>query len=138
MRHLRTSSSMIPYESRNYVQKSVLRDQGSIGWAGNTNVSDNHDDQRIFADDEGYFMSLYRWEPGSNNNSYTDHDYKPWGTNISAADNIRINDSLPTIYPDQDTEYYGYLGTGLKFFRTSGANTGNPESSISAMDGANV
>lgn len=109
MRHLRTSSRMIAYESRNFVQKSVNRDAGSIGWAGNTNVSDNHSDQRIFADDEGYFMSLYRWEPGGNDTNYGDHDYKPWGTNISAADNIRINDSLPTIYPDQDLEYYGYL-----------------------------
>ena len=75
MRHLRTSSRMIAYESRNFVQKSVNRDAGSIGWAGNTNVSDNHSDQRIFADDEGYFMSLYRWEPGGNDTNYGDHQY---------------------------------------------------------------
>lgn len=138
MRHLRTSSRMIAYESRNFVQKSVNRDAGSLGWAGNTNVSDNHSDQRIFADDEGYFMSLYRWEPGGNDTNYGDHDYKPWGTNISAADNIRINDSLPTIYPDQDLEYYGYLGMGLKFFRTSKNGTATADSSIASMTASNV
>ena len=120
MRHLRTSSRMIAYESRNFVQKSVNRDAGSIGWAGNTNVSDNHSDQRIFADDEGYFMSLYRWEPGGNDTNYGDHDYKPWGTPISrrpttSASTTRCRRSTPI----RIWSTTAYLGMGLKFFRTS-------------------
>ncbi len=139
MRHLRTSSSINVYESRNYTQQSVVRDNGSLGWDGRTNVSANHTDQSSFAGDEGYYVSLYRMEPGSVNNNYADHDYKPWGAaNVSATDNMKLTDTLPTIYPDQDIEYYGFLGTGLKFLRTSAANTANLESHMTSLTASNV
>ena len=113
MRHLRTSSSINVYESRNYLQQSIVRDNGNLGWHGELNgVSTTHSDKTVYGSDQGYYLSLFRQPPGSDNTSYSDHDYKPWGNNISAADNIKVTDTLPTIYPDQDIEYYGFFGHG--------------------------
>ncbi|MEE0706942.1 MAG: hypothetical protein UCH28_11265, partial [Adlercreutzia sp.] len=121
MRHLRTSNRFNVYDSRNFVRTSINQNKGSVGsnvmgsWNNN---SDNGSEQRSFGGDDHFFVSFYRWAPGSNSSGYSNSDYRPWGNYISSADNIRITDDLPTVYPDQDIEYYGFVTNGLRFIRT--------------------
>ena len=128
MRHLRTTCSFNVFESRNFLKKTFSK--GGTSWTDPNYLNNpmsgwvlNDGTEGVgYASDQQYLMSLYRETPGYDSTGYGNSNYQLWG-GYSAADNMTITDVLPTVYPDADTEYFGFVGTGLKFRNGSGVAT---------------
>lgn len=125
MRHLRTRVAFNVYESRNFLKKTFSKSGNAwndpnylndpmSGWVLNDGT-----ESASYGADNAYLMSLYRETPGYDSSAYGNSNYQLWGA-YSAADNMTITDVMPTVYPDADTDYFGFVGMGLKFRNGSG------------------
>lgn len=122
MRHLISNTSIIIVEDGNYVRKDTVTN--AAGAYGNRIGNYGYEDAR-FADDYHYAISFYRKNIRNKFDAFYDsYDWRNgdqwWDTYVSFADRVTLTDTLPTCFPDNDLEYYGYLSTGFKFLPGAG------------------
>ncbi|MGI6071105.1 MAG: hypothetical protein ACOYBE_11890, partial [Blautia sp.] len=110
-RHMVSTARVIVHHTPNQVAKGVHED-----------TLDNEDFEVKFGDKCDYPVAFFRntanrghdYVGGKGNSYWIDEDEDDWAGKVSYGDQVRLVDKLPSIRPDEESDYYGFLTEDIR------------------------